>query len=190
MQIVGRDCFLCREKLVFANEGSGCARCGHVFHRKCVGDANVCPACEDDLTTQEAVLSEERAAKVETGRLTFLTAAGALLTVLWLIPLSRALLGHQLQILEIGFISKVVWTALLAAAYVGFMWARYFLAFLSMAGVSFVLFVMIPDLYAGKVSFDVRFGCIAILVGYMFFAFTLSEQVTRYIRYRQTVLNR
>jgi hypothetical protein len=63
MQIVGRQCERCAERIRRVDDASGCLRCDRAYHHACLGAArDRCPACRDDFAEQlQQVEARERA---------------------------------------------------------------------------------------------------------------------------------
>jgi hypothetical protein len=43
MQLVGSECVMCRSRIAFASEASGCPKCAVVFHIECLKPPGACP---------------------------------------------------------------------------------------------------------------------------------------------------
>jgi hypothetical protein len=59
VQVTGRSCARCEEKLVSATGGEGCAACDLVFHRKCLEVPTVCPECSTPFAEAERAVERE-----------------------------------------------------------------------------------------------------------------------------------
>ena len=54
MQIVGAECKICNTNIMFAADGTWCARCMMAFHRNClISQKSVCPTCRQPLDAPE-----------------------------------------------------------------------------------------------------------------------------------------
>jgi hypothetical protein len=54
MQVAGKVCTTCAQRVSSILEGRGCAACELAFHRDCLEDEDVCPSCSVAFVVQDA----------------------------------------------------------------------------------------------------------------------------------------
>lgn len=65
MQVVGRRCGHCAEKIVTAPDAVGCHSCDSVFHFRCIDHADTCPECRQDFSAPRPVSASTRQLRAE-----------------------------------------------------------------------------------------------------------------------------
>jgi hypothetical protein len=61
MQVAGRNCQKCQQRILSNLEGDGCIRCDQAFHFTCIPARDTCPACGLGFRDQRLLVQAARA---------------------------------------------------------------------------------------------------------------------------------
>jgi hypothetical protein len=137
VQVAGKTCVICQQRIFTAADSLGCASCDLAFHIACARAPNLCPTCGRDLAAIERTRASERGdlhqGALRAGRRTFWVLAG-FAALLALGALGARIATGQDGALVGGVIGDVLTALLLLAVWRGKAWAAQLLALFMASG--------------------------------------------------------
>lgn len=125
MQLVGSECVVCRSRIAFAPEASGCPKCAVVFHIECLKPPGGCPRCGGDFASLAKVDLHQRNVVEESaiswGRNAFIACCVVLVGVQ---VFALGLNFWRGTALPVGGWSLIAFLGIIVAAFMGQGWAR------------------------------------------------------------------
>lgn len=184
MQLVGVDCYVCKNRIRLAPDAGACATCDIAFHTACLAQPDLCPVCAGNFVEAEIVRSvnkEKKRIDDATGGRKIIVVSGAVLLGSQVLVSTAVWFSSGIEQAVLEFVRLIALGVAFVMLLSGFGWARTWVAIgLGVATVVSVGITM-ASFGRGDAPQGIISGAFMSLYGTLFAYIAFSQRITTYI---------